>query len=141
MRTNKLVIVDADAIVAQAFKLDSNHDLAVEVSLKLSEKGMEILYPVSAILEAVTVLQAKLNNKALAYEVASVLVKPNKRIVNITQPVLDLALTYFSPTASKKKTFFDCVVVAMAEVNKAEMIFSFDSFYKSKGFRLATELL
>ena len=48
--------------------------------------------------------------------------------------------TYFNPDTSKKNTLFDCTVAAVAEEYKADAIFSFDKFYKSKGFKLASEL-
>jgi len=141
MKTSNLVVIDADAIVAQSFWADSNHDVAVRIAKKLSDLKVEVIYPTTSILEAVTVLQAKLNNKALAYEVVCALVKPNKRIIAVNQAVLSLATEYFDKSASKKHTLFDCVVVAIAKMNGVNIIFSFDKFYKTKGFRLASELV
>jgi predicted nucleic-acid-binding protein len=134
-------VIDADAIVSQAFYDDSNHDLSVATIQKLSEMKIEVIYPTTSILEAVTVLQAKLNNKSLAYEVVCALIKPNKRLIAIDQSILITAMEYFDPVASKKHTLFDCVVAAVAKVNKANIIFSFDKFYKTKGFKLASDLL
>ena len=137
---NPVVIVDADAIVAQAYPDDSNHKLATTVSGTLNDLNAQVIYPVTAILEATTVLQARLNSGATAYGTAVIFTDPNIQIAEINQETLRNALKYFSPTTSKKNTLFDCVVVAVAEEYKADAIFSFDKFYKSKGFKLANEL-
>lgn len=41
---------------------------------------------------------------------------------------------------SKHATLFDGIVAAVAEKYQADAIFSFDKFYKRKGFKLASEL-
>ena len=142
MATNKppVVVVDADAIVAQAYPNDSNHERAVEISNNLNNLGAQVIYPASAILEATTVLQARLNSGATAYGTALVFSDPNVQIAEVNQKTLTNALGNFSPTTSKKNTLFDCVVMAVADENDANAIFSFDKFYKSKGFKLASEL-
>jgi len=40
----------------------------------------------------------------------------------------------------KHHTLFDAVVAAVADKYQADAIFSFDKFYKSKGFKLASDL-
>ena len=142
MATNKppVVVVDADAIVAQAYPNDSNHERAVEISNRLNNLGAQVIYPASAILEATTVLQARLNSGATAYGTAVVFSDPNVQIAEVNQKTLTNALGNFSPTTSKKNTLFDCVVMAVADENDANAIFSFDKFYESKGFKLASEL-
>lgn len=51
------VVVDADAIVAHAHATDSNHSRALTIARRLGEKEIRLVYPVTAIIEAVTVLQ------------------------------------------------------------------------------------
>lgn len=142
MQSNKppVVIVDADAIVAQAYPDDSNHNRAVVISNKLNDLGAKVIYPTSAVLEATTVLQARLNSGATAYGTALVFSNPNVQIAEINQKTLTSALNYFSPVTSKKNTLFDCVVMAVADENKATAIFSFDKLYEKKGYKLASEL-
>lgn len=135
-----MVIVDADAIVAQAYPADANHKLATSLSGKLNELAAQVIYPASAVLEATTVLQGKLNSGAIAYGTAVVLADPSIKVAAINQETLSNALKHFSATTSKKNTLFDCVVIAVAEEYKADAVFSFDKFYKSKGFKLASEL-
>lgn len=139
---NKLpiVIVDADAIVAQVYPNDSNHKLATTVSGTLNKLNAQAIYPVTAVLEATTVLQSRLNSGATAYGTATVFADPNIQVAEINQETLRNAMKYFSPKTGKKNTLFDCIVAAIAEEYKADAIFSFDKFYKRKGFKLASEL-
>ena len=140
MNNPTVVIVDADAIVAQAYPDDSNHKSATTISGMLNSINAQVIYPATAILEAVTVLQGKLNSGATAYGIASVFMDTNIQVAEVNQETLKNAMKYFSSTTSKKNTLFDCVVAAVAEEYKADAIFSFDKFYKSKNFKLASEL-
>lgn len=137
---NPVVVVDADAIVAQAYPDDSNHALAVAVSEKLANLNARVIYPATAILEATTALQGRLNSGATAYGTAVTFTDTDVQVAEVNQEVLRGAIKYFSSSTSKKNTLFDCVVASVAEGNKADAIFSFDKFYKSKGFKLASEL-
>ena len=135
-----VVIVDADAIVAQAYPNDSNHQKAVAISNKLNDLGAQVIYPASAVLEATTVLQGRLNSGATAYGTAVVFSDPNVQVAEVSQNTLAKAMNYFSPITSKKNTLFDCVVMAIADEYKANAIFSFDRFYEKKGFKSASDL-
>ena len=137
---SKLVIGDADAIVAQANPEDSNHDKAVSIAEKLIQSQVNVIYPVTAVLEAVTHIQRALSSGATAYGTAQLMIDPSVQVIEVNQQTLTNALTYFSPTTSKQNTLFDCVVAAVADEYKADAIFSFDRFYKKKGFKLAEEL-
>lgn len=135
-----VVIVDADAIVAQAFPKDSNHERAMEISNRLNALEARVIYPVTAILEAVTVLQARLNSGATAYGVAEVFSNPEIQASEVNQKTYIKALSYFNVSTSKKNTMFDCVIMAIAKENNATAIFSFDKLYRKRGFKLASEL-
>lgn len=137
---NPIIIVDADAIVAQANPDDSNHKKACQISQKLIALNAQIIYPSSAILEAVAVLQGKLNSKATAYGTAVAFTEAEIKIADTSQDILKSAIKFFSPITSKKNTLFDCIVAAIAKENKADAIFSFDKFYKKNGFKLASDL-
>jgi predicted nucleic acid-binding protein len=139
-RKSPVVVVDADAIVAQAYPDDTNHALAMKVSKKLIELGARVIYPASAVLEATTVLQARLNSGATAYGTAEVLVESQVHVAEVDQKILVGALAYFEPMGSKKDTLFDCVVMAVADEYSADAIFSFDKLYEKRGYRLASRL-
>lgn len=136
-----VIVVDADAIVAQAHPQDGNHEKALRISQQLKEKNALMIYPSTAICEAVTVLQHKLNSTATAYGTAVVFTDSNLQVTEVNQDAIIRSVNnYFSPDTSKKNTLFDCIVLDTAEQYKADAIFSFDHFYKVKGFNLAQDL-
>ena len=135
-----IVITDADAIVAQTFPDDANHQKAIRISQNLINLNAQVIYPVTAVAEAVTFMQRVLSSGSTAYSTAVSFTNPNVQIVEIDQDIYSYAVRYFSPKTSKKNTLFDCIVAAVAKRYKADAIFSFDHFYKSKGFKLADEL-
>lgn len=135
------VIVDADGIIAQANPNDSHHQDAVVISEFLVNKNAQVVYPSTAIAESNAFMQRVLNSPASAYDTAVIFTDPHVQVADVTQEVLKNAMRYFSPTTSKKNTLFDCIVAAVAQEYKADAIFSFDKFYKSKGFTLVTDLV
>ncbi|KKQ15191.1 MAG: hypothetical protein US28_C0021G0022, partial [Candidatus Daviesbacteria bacterium GW2011_GWA1_36_8] len=58
----------------------------------------------------------------------------------VNNEVLISAISFLDKNRSKHATLFDGVVAAIAQKYKADAIFSFDKFYKTKGFKLASEL-
>lgn len=141
MIKNPTVVVDADAIVAQAHSRDANHMKAVQISKNLKRMNAQLVYPATAICEAVTVLQHKLTSTATAYGTAVVFADPNLQVVEVSQKTIARAINnFFQPATSKKNILFDCIVLDSAEKYKADAIFSFDRFYKKQGFKLAEEL-
>lgn len=140
MNSQPTIVVDADAIIGQTDPKDPHHQKANEISQKLIDLGAQILYPVTAVAEANAYMQRVLNNTASAYGTAQFMGSVETNVIEVNKQTLIKALSYFSPTTSKKNTLFDCIVAAVAEEYKADAIFSFDKFYKSKGFKLASEL-
>lgn len=141
VKMNKIIVIgDADAIIAQTNPDDIHHQTANNISASLKSKDAQVIYPVTAILEAATHMQRVLNSTASAYGTAVVFSNPDIQIVEVNQNTLKSAIKYFDPHTSKKNTLFDCTIAAVAEEYKADAIFSFDKFYKTKGFKLASEL-
>lgn len=140
MNKSLKVIVDADAIIAQADPNDKHHQAAKTISESLIKMNAQVIYPATAILESNAYMQRVLNSTASAYGTAVVLTDPHVQVAEVNQQTLKTAMKYFSPNTSKKNTLFDCTVAAIAEENKADAIFSFDKFYEKKGFKLASEL-
>lgn len=134
------IIVDADAIIAQVNPNDAHHQTATKISEFLTRENAQVIYPATAIAESNAYMQRVLNSTASAYDTAVVFIDPSVQVADVSQETLKNALKYFSPITSKKNTLFDCIVAAVAEDQKADAIFSFDKFYKSKGFKLAGEL-
>ena len=101
----------------------------------------QVIYPSTAIVESNAFIQRPLNSSASAYGTAVVFTNPEVQVAEVNQQTLKTALKYFSPTTSKKNTLFDCIVAAVADEQKADAIFSFDNFYRKKGFKLASEIV
>lgn len=140
MNKSPKVVVDADAIIAQADPNDLHHKTATRISESLVNMNAQVVYPSTAIAEANAYMQRVLNSTASAYGTAVVFANPDVQVAGVNQETIRSAVKYFSPTTSKKNTLFDCIVAAVAEEYDADAIFSFDHFYKSKGFKLAEDL-
>lgn len=138
---SKLIVGDADAIVAQANSEDSNHDKAVKIAQELVASRVRVIYPVTAVIEAVTHIQRALNSGATAFGTAQLMIDPAIEIIEVNKQTLEEALKFFSPKTSKKNTLFDCIIVAIAKENQADAIFSFDKFYPKNGLKLASDLI
>lgn len=134
------VVMDADGIIAQHNPDDIHHKEALRITKYLSENNAQVVYPTTAIVEAATHIQRVLNSTASAYGTSQVLVESGVRVAGVDRDTLLRALNFFSPTTSKKNTLFDCVVMAVADENKADAIFSFDKVYEKKGYKLAANL-
>lgn len=135
-----IVVADADVIVAQAITSDSNHKLILNLGSKLQEAGAHIIFPATAITEAITTLQRKFSNPHLAASTLELFTEPDIAIAEINQEIIQQAKELFDPTKSKKNTLFDCIVAVIAKNNSADAIFSLDSWYPKLGFKLAHEL-
>src|SRR3989344_970665 len=140
MNNTPKVIVDADAIIAQASLNDQHHNAATKISESLAKMNAQVIYPSTVIAESNAYMQRVLNSTASAYGTAVVFTNPGVQIAEVGGETLKHAIKYFSPSTSKKNTLFNCIVAAVAEDNNADAIFSFDRFYKKKGFKLASEL-
>ena len=126
------VIVDADAIVAQTNIDDSNHKKAISISEYLASVNANVLYPASAVFEATTVIQSKMNSLATAISIANTFTKTGYSVVDIDQNIYNKAVNeFFSKVTNKRDTLFDCVVATVAKENDADYIFSFDKFYEA----------
>lgn len=135
-----IVVADADSIVAQAYADDTNHKPILRLGERLHEHGAHILFPSTAIAEAVTTLQRKFSNPQLAASMLDLLTEPGIAIENVDEDIIRDAKKLFDPAKSKKNTLFDCIVAAEARKHNADAIFSLDSWYTKLGFKLVSEL-
>lgn len=140
MNKQPIVIADSDALIAQTNPMDIHHKKASSISRNLIDLNAQVIYPVTVIAEAATHMQRVLNSNASAYGTVQLMSEPASQVVEVNKQTLVNSLKYFSPSSSKKNTVFDCIVAAVAEEYKADAIFSFDHFYKTKGFKLAEDL-
>ncbi len=89
--------------------------------------------------EAATAIQRRYNNPPLANELLQQYKDPNLLVIAVSQEDYMDSTNYFDPKASKHHTPFDCLILALAKQYKANVILSFDEFYKNKGYTVASE--
>lgn len=136
---NKLVIADADALVALSLEDDPHYQKAVKISQALIKQSATIIYPVTVFPEAITFLKRALNQSQKAHAINKKLQDGVFNIEYIDANIFSLATKYFDQANSKKNTFFDAIVAATAKNLKTDLIFSFDDWYSKLGFKLAGE--
>lgn len=137
---SRTVVVDADALIALLNKDDALAGRADALLQQLVADEAILLYPATTLVEAVTTLQRKLSQPALAAKVIDLLQADQIPVEPIDTEILTSAVLLFDPTGSKRNTLFDAVVAAVAKRQHADAIFSFDAWYEKAGFRLASNL-
>ena len=123
---SKLVVGDADALVALADGKDANHKKAIRISDWLLKKGYEVIFPNTAILEAITALKRGKNLPEKAHILNRQYQDGVFSVEFVTEEIQDRASQRFEKTISKKNTIFDAVVAETAIELNADAIFSFD---------------
>jgi predicted nucleic acid-binding protein len=136
-----LVIVDADAIISFVYVGDENHPRAKAIMQQLATYQSSLLFPTTAICEAVTVLRGRLNRPEDASRIVQQFQSGDFPIQAVDQQLLTDAAALFHPHSSKKNTLFDAVVAAIAKHHHADAIFSFDGWYRKIGLTLAGDLV
>ena len=137
---NKVIVGDADVLIALIFEEDSLHRIAKDVSKKLYKTGGRVIFPNTAIAEAVTTLLRKHSNPKLASYLTEQYKDDRFAVEYVDEKIMKLAAELFNPKSSKQNTFFDAIVAACAKTLSADAIFSFDGWYRKIGFRLAVDL-
>ncbi len=140
--TNTLLIVaDSDALIALLHEGDLKHAEADETARHLDKLGAHLVFPATTIAEVVTTFQRKFNRSDLATAVLDQLTSDGFQVQEIGKEILNQATALFDPYGSKHDTYFDCITAAVAKTLLADAIFSFDSWYRKLGFKLAEDML
>src|SRR3989344_5148198 len=135
-----IVIIDSDGLIGSLNTHDRHYLNSQKISRKLIKNGAKLIYPATVIVETVTLLQGRLNAPKLADQILQ-LAKNNQLIIAVVdEKIIQEAADIMDFKKSKHNTLFDAVVATIAKKYSADAIFSFDSFYKKKGFKLASEL-
>ena len=134
--SNKITVGDADALVALVCKDDANHAKAKKISEWFILNNYEVIYPNTAILEAITALKRSLGLTEEAHLINKQYIAGAFLIEFVNDQVQHRASQRFEKTVSKKNTIFDAVVAETAVELDAEYIFSFDGWYVKEGFTL-----
>ncbi len=139
--TRQVCITDSDFLISIIKSDDENHDLSLAITKKLILEEARILYPVSAIVEAATALSRRYNLPQLAQDLLKTYRDPGMEIIAIDPEVFINSIDFFNPKSTKQDTPFDSLILSLATEQKADIILSYDGFYKGKGFKLARDLL
>ena len=134
---NNIAVGDADGLVALADEKDSNHQKAKKVSEWLLANNFEIIYPNTAILEAITALKRAKNLPEKAHLINKQYQKEAFTVDFVDEVIQRQASIRFDKTISKKNTIFDCIVIETAIRFNTRVIFSFDDFFIKQKFQLA----
>lgn len=135
-----IVVGDCDALIALFLEEDGHYQEASEISKYLYAKGYTVIFPNTAVVEAITAFQRKFSSPKLAGILTDQYTQGILAVECIDEEIMKKAADLFNPKSSKKNTFFDAIVAAVAKSLNADAIFSFDSWYKKVGFKLATDL-
>ncbi len=139
---HKIVVGDADSLIALVNDEDIHHGKARTIVSVLAEKNYAIVYPNTAILEAITSLKRKLNLTAKAELLAREFLQGKFLLVWVDEEIQKDALERFVHSArSKQHTVFDSIVVSCASRVGADAIFSFDHWYRTLHIPLAEDLM
>lgn len=140
MNTIKTVIGDSDALIALYVENDSNHNRATKISERLYGDGVKVIFPNTAIVEAITTFQRKFSNPELAMRLNKKYKQGEFHIEYIDEGMMKMAADMFEPFRSKQNTFFDAIVAVTAKLRFADAIFSFDEWYTKMGFKLLSKV-
>jgi predicted nucleic acid-binding protein len=136
-----LLIVDADALIAMADCSHEFHNRSKEIAKNIAKYRVPCIYPLTAICEAVTVLQKKLLKPESAQFLLKLVKNGTFTTEDIHKELLLEALSTFNPHSLQRgDTLFDAIIATIAYRCKADAVFSFDQGYRRKGLRLASDL-
>lgn len=141
LRADDIIVVDADALIAVFDPADAHFQTALSILHQIDIVGATLLYPSTAIAEAVTTFQRKLHNQQAVTHIIQRIKQKEFQVEAVDQVILDEAALIFDPNGSKKNTLFDAIVATIAKRHHATTIFSFDRWYKNIGLTLVREHL
>lgn len=135
--SSKLVVGDADALIALVLEDDPHYEEVAEISEKLVKSQATIIFPVTVFPEAITSLKRAANQPEKAHLLNRQYLAGIFQVEYLNDEIMKLAAEIFDKADSKQNTLFDAIVVATAKHLGADTIFSFDNWYTKLGFKLA----
>lgn len=139
---SKIIVGDADSLIALVNDRDIHHGKARTIVSVLEQKNYTVLYPNTAILEAITTLKRKLNLTAKAQLIARQFLQGSFMVVWVDEDIQKDALERFTQkTRSKQHTVFDSIVASCVKRVSADAVLSFDRWYRSLAIPLAEDLM
>ena len=136
-----IIVVDSDGLIGISHEDDTHYHRCRELLNWLSQRNAELIYPATTIAESISILQIRLNSPKTADKILEFVKSGIFDIEPVDRTTLITATSFLEASRSKHATLFDAIVAAIAQKYQADAIFSFDKFYKTKGFKLASEML
>lgn len=134
---SKIVVADADALIALSLENDPHHHKAVAINHQLIQQEAIIIFPATVFPEVVTTLKRAFNQPKKAHAINRQYLAGAFQVEYLSGDIMKKAAEIFDKQAvSKKNTLFDAIVAATAEKLEADAIFSFDDWYPKLGFKL-----
>ncbi|MBI4066090.1 PIN domain-containing protein [Candidatus Gottesmanbacteria bacterium] len=139
---SKIIVGDADSLIALVNDRDIHYTNVRRIVSVLEEKSFTILYPNTAILEAITTLKRKLNLAAKAELLARQFLQGVFMVVWVDEDIQKDALERFMQKArSKQHTVFDSIVASCVKRVAGDGVLSFDRWYRTLAIPLAEDLM
>lgn len=135
-----IIIADSDGLIGISNPNDGHYLNSTNLLKKLNQLNAKFIYPSTAIAEATAILQIRLNKQDSANQIIEFVRSGLFQVEPVDQETLIEASYLLDQKRSKHATLFDAIVAAVAKKYNADAIFSFDRFYKTKGFKLAEDL-
>lgn len=135
-----IVIVDSDGLIGISNPEDAHYLVSIRLIQKLKKLNARLIYPATTIAESTAVLQVRLNKSDTADQIIEFTKSGIFQIEPVDQVTLANGAFFLDKERNKHATIFDGIVATIAQKYQADAIFSFDKFYKKKGFKLASEL-
>lgn len=136
-----LVVGDADALIALVHQEDVHHDKVLYYLRCLSSFQTRIIFPLTAIAEAVTTVQRKMHSPTFARTIIEHVEHNTILMSEVDRATFNKAITLFKPQGSKQNTIHDAIVASMAKQLNTTVVFSFDAWYRTVGLKLIIDVV
>ena len=128
------IIADSSGLYSLAHSIDSNHQKAVKISIKISENNWKMIIPSDVFSEILNVVGKKLG-KEKQLDLTRDLLSGDFLIIESDEK------TRLSAVEKLKKlpnsvSYTDCAVMAFADEYKTKEIFGFDEVFSKEGYKL-----
>lgn len=131
------IIIDSDALFALHVALDPHHSEAESTFRKLYKAENEIIASNMVLQETATIISYRFGQRP-AIDFLRNFERSGIKQLFVGEKLTAKSWKLFREQMKKGTSFIDCANVVVYRETKAELIMSFDKFYKRKGLVLAS---
>lgn len=132
--TEKHILIDSDALVALIKKDDAHFTTATRIAQEAKQKNVEFFLSQYTIAEVATVLSKKIS-QGIAIQFLANIHHFNLGVIATNEMHFLKAEEIFIRQKKKATSFFDCLNIAIVQLQGFEGIFSFDHIYPKNGIK------